>query len=103
MPYTTQGLSNYMQQLGLTLSATALAQLQMKASLRCWSPHSYPPSRPGQLLDVNVSSLGNAKSLKGGTLIASPLKGADGEVYAIAQGNLIVAGQARQPVAAKYR
>jgi flagellar P-ring protein precursor FlgI len=49
-------------------------------------------ARPGQLLDVNVSSLGNAKSLKGGTLIATPLKGADGEIYALAQGNLIVAG-----------
>jgi flagellar P-ring protein precursor FlgI len=44
------------------------------------------------LLDVNVSSVGNAKSLKGGTLIAAPLKGADGEIYALAQGNLIVAG-----------
>jgi flagellar P-ring protein precursor FlgI len=49
-------------------------------------------ARPGQLLDINVSSLGNSKSLKGGTLIATPLKGADGEVYALAQGNLIVAG-----------
>ena len=49
-------------------------------------------ARPGQSLDINVSSLGNAKSLKGGTLIATPLKGADGEVYAMAQGNLVVAG-----------
>jgi flagellar P-ring protein precursor FlgI len=49
-------------------------------------------ARPGQMLDINVSSLGNAKSLKGGTLIVTPLKGADGEVYALAQGNLIVAG-----------
>ena len=49
-------------------------------------------ARPGQLLDINVSSIGNAKSLKGGTLIATPLKGADSEVYAMAQGNLIVAG-----------
>jgi flagellar P-ring protein precursor FlgI len=49
-------------------------------------------ARPGQTLDINVSSIGNAKSLKGGTLIATPLKGADGEVYAMAQGNLIVAG-----------
>jgi flagellar P-ring protein precursor FlgI len=49
-------------------------------------------ARPGQTVDVNVSSLGNAKSLKGGTLIATPLKGADGEIYALAQGSLIVAG-----------
>ena len=93
MPYTTQGLSNYMQQLGLTLSAASLAQLQMKNVAAVLVTAQLPAfARPGQLLDVNVSSLGNAKSLKGGTLIAAPLKGADGEVYAIAQGNLIVAG-----------
>ncbi len=93
MPYTTQGLSNYMQQLGLTLSPASLAQLQMKNVAAVLVTAQLPPfARPGQLLDVSVSSLGNAKSLKGGTLISAPLKGADGEVYAIAQGNLIVAG-----------
>ncbi len=93
MPYTTQGLSNYMQQLGLTLSPASLAQLQMKNVAAVLVTAQLPPfARPGQLLDVSVSSLGNAKSLKGGTLIAAPLKGADGEVYAIAQGSLIVAG-----------
>ncbi|MBK7004758.1 MAG: flagellar basal body P-ring protein FlgI [Burkholderiales bacterium] len=93
MPYTTQGLSNYMQQLGLTLSAASLAQLQMKNVAAVLVTAQLPAfARPGQLLDVSVSSLGNAKSLKGGTLIAAPLKGADGEVYAIAQGSLIVAG-----------
>jgi flagellar P-ring protein precursor FlgI len=51
-----------------------------------------PFAQPGQTIDVSVSSLGNAKSLRGGTLIATPLKGADGQVYAIAQGNLIVGG-----------
>jgi flagellar P-ring protein precursor FlgI len=49
-------------------------------------------AQPGQTIDINVSSLGNAKSLRGGTLIATPLKGADGQVYALAQGNLIVGG-----------
>jgi len=49
-------------------------------------------AQPGQVLDVNVSSLANAKSLRGGTLIATPLKGADGQIYALAQGNLIVGG-----------
>ena len=78
MPYTTQGLSNYMQQLGLTLSAASLAQLQMKNVAAVLVTAQLPAfARPGQLLDVNVSSLGNAKSLKGGTLIAAPLKGAD--------------------------
>ena len=93
MPYTTQGLSNYLQQLGITLTATTLAQLQMKNVAAVLVTAQLPAfARPGQLLDVNVSSVGNAKSLKGGTLIAAPLKGADGEIYALAQGNLIVAG-----------
>lgn len=93
MPYTTQGLANYLQQLGITLTATTLAQLQMKNVAAVLVTAQLPAfARPGQLLDVNVSSVGNAKSLKGGTLIAAPLKGADGEIYALAQGNLIVAG-----------
>jgi len=93
MPYTTQGLSNYLQQLGVTLTATTLAQLQMKNVAAVLVTAQLPPfARPGQLLDVNVSSVGNSKSLRGGTLIAAPLKGADGEIYALAQGNLIVAG-----------
>ena len=49
-------------------------------------------AQPGQTIDVSVSSLANAKSLRGGTLIATPLKGADGQVYAIAQGNMVVGG-----------
>lgn len=93
MPYATQGLSNYMKQLGLTLPAAQLAQLQMKNVAAVLVTAQLPAfARPGQVLDVNVSSLGNAKSLKGGMLIATPLKGIDGEVYALAQGNLIVAG-----------
>jgi flagellar P-ring protein precursor FlgI len=51
-----------------------------------------PFAQPGQALDVTVASIGNAKSLRGGTLIATPLKGADGQIYALAQGNLIVGG-----------
>ncbi len=93
MPYTTQGLTNYLQQMGLTLNAASLTQLQLKNVAAVLVTTQLPAfARPGQLLDINVSSVGNAKSLKGGTLIATPLKGADGEVYALAQGNLIVAG-----------
>ena len=93
MPYTSQGLANYMQQLGVTLTPAAMTQLQMKNVAAVLVTAQLPAfARPGQLLDINVSSLGNAKSLKGGTLIATPLKGADGEIYALAQGNLIVAG-----------
>ena len=48
-------------------------------------------AQPGQQIDVTVSSIGNAKSLRGGTLIATPLKGADGQIYAVAQGAVVEA------------
>ena len=51
-----------------------------------------PFAQPGQTIDVTVSSIGNAKSLRGGTLLLTPLKGADGQVYAMAQGNVAVGG-----------
>ncbi len=93
MPYTAQGMTNYLQQLGITLPAAAVAQLQLKNVAAVLVTTQLPAfARPGQALDVNVSSMGNAKSLKGGMLISTPLKGADGEVYALAQGNLVVAG-----------
>ena len=93
MPYTSQGMTNYLKQLGITLPAAAIAQLQLKNVAAVLVTTQLPAfARPGQSLDVNVSSMGNSKSLKGGMLIATPLKGADGEVYALAQGNLIVAG-----------
>lgn len=93
MPYTAQGLTNYLQQLGITLPEAAVAKLQLKNVAAVLVTAQLPAfARPGQAIDVNVSSMGNAKSLKGGMLITTPLKGADGEVYALAQGNLIVAG-----------
>jgi len=93
MPYTSQGLNNYLQQLGITLPAASVSQLQLKNVAAVLVTAQLPAfARPGQTLDVNVSSLGNSKSLKGGMLISTPLKGADGEVYALAQGNLIVGG-----------
>ena len=93
MPYTIQTLSNYLQQMGITLSADSLSRLQLKNVAAVMVTAQIPAfARPGQTVDVTVSSLGNAKSLKGGTLIATPLKGADGEIYALAQGSLIIAG-----------
>ncbi len=93
MPYTSQGISNYLKQLGITLSTAAASQLQMKNVAAVLVTAQLPAfARPGQTIDINVSSVGNSKSLKGGTLISTPLKGADGEIYAIAQGNMVVAG-----------
>lgn len=93
VPYTSQGLSNYLQQLGITLPAATLARLQLRNVAAVIVTAQLPAfARPGQTVDVTVSSLGNARSLRGGTLIATPLKGADGEIYALAQGNLLIAG-----------
>ncbi len=91
MPYTTQGMANYLQQLGLTLPADAKLQFKNVAAVMVTA--QLPPfAQPGQMIDVTVSSVGNAKSLRGGTLITTPLKGADGEIYALAQGSLLVGG-----------
>ena len=93
MPYTSQGIANYLQQLGITLPTAAASQLQMKNVAAVLVTAQLPAfARPGQAIDVNVSSVGNSKSLKGGMLISTPLKGGDGEIYAIAQGNLVIAG-----------
>ncbi|MBT9610043.1 MAG: flagellar basal body P-ring protein FlgI [Aquabacterium sp.] len=90
-PFTSQSINAMLQQLGITVPAGAPMQLKNVAAVLVTA--SLPPfAQPGQPLDVNVSSLGNAKSLRGGTLIATPLKGADGQIYAMAQGNLIIAG-----------
>jgi flagellar P-ring protein precursor FlgI len=93
MPYTAQGIANYLKQLGITLPTAQASQLQMKNVAAVLVTAQLPAfARPGQMVDVNVSSVGNSKSLKGGMLISTPLKGGDGEIYAIAQGNLVVAG-----------
>lgn len=90
-PFTTQSLNAMLQQMGVTVPPGTSIQLRNVAAVMVTA--SLPPfSQPGQTIDVNVSSMGNAKSLRGGTLIATPLKGADGQVYALAQGNLIVGG-----------
>jgi len=93
MPYTSQGMANYLQQLGITLPAASASSLQMKNVAAVLVTAQLPAfARPGQAIDVSVSSVGNSKSLRGGMLISTPLKGADGEIYAIAQGNLVVSG-----------
>lgn len=90
-PFTTQSLQALLQQLGVTVPAGSNIQIKNVAAVMVTA--QLPPfAQPGQTFDINVSSLGNAKSLRGGTLIATPLKGADGQIYALAQGNLIVGG-----------
>jgi flagellar P-ring protein precursor FlgI len=93
MPYTTQSVANYLQQLGIVLPDNRASQLQLKNVAAVIVTAQLPAfAQPGQTLDVNVSSMGNAKSLKGGLLVVTPLRGADGEIYALAQGNLVVGG-----------
>jgi flagellar P-ring protein precursor FlgI len=90
-PFTTQSINAMLQQMGVTVPPGTNMQLKNVAAVMVTA--QLPAfAQPGQNIDVNVSSLGNAKSLRGGTLIATPLKGADGQVYAMAQGNLIVGG-----------
>ncbi len=90
-PFTTQSINAMLQQMGVTVPPGTNMQLKNVAAVMVTA--QLPAfAQPGQNIDVNVSSLGNAKSLRGGTLIATPLKGADGQIYALAQGNLIVGG-----------
>ena len=84
MAYTSQGRSNYLP---------ADGKFQMKNVAAVLVTANLPAfAQPGQMIDVTVSSMGNAKSLRGGTLITTPMKGVDGEIYALAQGNLLVGG-----------
>src|SRR3954465_9218268 len=101
-PFTTQSLNALLQQMGVTVPPGTNMQLKNVAAVMVTA--ALPPfAQPGQAVDVNVSSLANAKSLRGGTLIATPLKGADGQVYALAQGNLIVGGAGASAAGSKVQ
>ncbi|WP_133012696.1 flagellar basal body P-ring protein FlgI [Marinomonas flavescens] len=90
-PFTNQSFASMLSRFGVTLPAgvTATSKNVAAVSLTATLP---PFSKPGQKIDITASSIGNAASLRGGTLLLSTLKGADGQVYAVAQGNLIVGG-----------
>jgi flagellar P-ring protein precursor FlgI len=90
-PFTVSSIISMLGQMGINLPAGTSLQLKNVAAVMVTA--ELPAfAKPGQAIDVTVSSIGNAKSLRGGTLIMTPLKGADNQVYAMAQGNLLVAG-----------
>lgn len=90
-PFTIQALKNMLAQLGVLVPDNVNPQLRNVAAVTVQA--TLPPfSKPGQTIDVTVSSIGNAQSLRGGSLLMTPLRGADGEIYALAQGNLVVGG-----------
>ena len=90
-PFTVQSIASMLVQMGVNLPPGQ--QLQLKNVAAVMVTAVLPPfAQPGQEIDVTVSSIGNAKSLRGGTLLMTPLKGADNRIYAMAQGNLLVGG-----------
>jgi flagellar P-ring protein precursor FlgI len=92
-PFTVQSIASMLTQLGINLPPSAAASLQLKNVAAVMVTATLPAfAKPGQTIDVTVSSLGNAKSLRGGTLLLTPLKGADGQIYAMAQGSVLIAG-----------
>ena len=90
-PFTTQSFQAMLKQFGITIPPGAKFQLKNVAAVAI---HAELPAfaKPGQTIDITVSSIANAKSLRGGSLLLAPLRGLDGNVYAVAQGNLIVGG-----------
>jgi flagellar P-ring protein precursor FlgI len=90
-PFTVKSLKSLLSNMGVTIPPNVNLQLKNVAAV---SVHAdLPPFiKPGQTIDVTVSSIGNAKSLRGGSLLLTPLKGADGATYAMAQGSLTAGG-----------
>jgi flagellar P-ring protein precursor FlgI len=90
-PFTVQSMKSMLARYGISIPPNINPQLKNVAAVTI---QAILPAftRPGQSIDITVSSIGNAKSLRGGSLLMSPLKGADGQVYAIAQGELVVGG-----------
>jgi len=90
-PFTIQSITNMLAKFGITIPANANPQLKNVAAVTVTA--DLPPfTKPGQTIDVTVASIGNASSLRGGNLLMAPLRGVDGQVYAFAQGSLLVSG-----------
>ncbi|MGH8136663.1 MAG: flagellar basal body P-ring protein FlgI [Steroidobacteraceae bacterium] len=90
-PFTIQSIANMLAKFGVTIPANANPQLKNVAAVTVTA--ELPAfSKTGQTIDVTVASIGNASSLRGGDLLMTPLRGVDGQVYAFAQGSLVVSG-----------
>jgi flagellar P-ring protein precursor FlgI len=90
-PFTIQSIRNMLAKFGVTIPANVNPQLKNVAAVTVHA--ELPPfAKPGQTIDITVSSIGNAGSLRGGSLLMTPLRGIDGEVYGIAQGSMLVSG-----------
>jgi flagellar P-ring protein FlgI len=90
-PFTIQSITNMLAKFGITIPSNANPQLKNVAAVTVTA--DLPPfSKPGQMIDVTVASIGNASSLRGGNLLMTPLRGVDGQVYAFAQGSVLVSG-----------
>ena len=90
-PFTIQSIKNMLAKFGVTIPPNVNPQLKNVAAVTVHA--ELPPfSKAGQTIDVTVSSIGNAGSLRGGSLLMTPLRGIDGELYAVAQGSLMVSG-----------
>lgn len=90
-PFTVQSFNNMLQQFGITVPPGTRVQTKNVAAVMVQA--ELPAfAKPGQTLDVTVSSVSNATSLRGGSLLMTQMKGPDGQIYALAQGNLVVGG-----------
>ncbi|ASI93970.1 flagellar basal body P-ring protein FlgI [Vibrio rotiferianus] len=89
--FTSQSITNMLRQFGVQIDDSMNPKLKNVASVSVTASVD-PMAGPGQTIDVVISSIGDAKSLRGGTLLLTPLRGIDGEVYAVAQGNVVVGG-----------
>ena len=99
-PFTVQALRNMLGQMGINVPPNQFVRLRNVAAVSV-NTELPPFAQPGQQVDVNVAAMGNADSLRGGTLLLTPLRGADGQIYAVAQGNVVVTGVGARGAAAQ--
>ena len=92
-PFTIQSITNMLAQFGVPVPASTISNAQLKnVAAVTVTADLLPFTKAGQPIDVTVSSIGNASSLRGGSLLMTPLRGVDGQVYAFAQGSMVVSG-----------